>query len=114
MSTFRNPQAAYLRTLHGRVIRIGREALSLLLARRGVTFQRTKTWKVSPDPERDTKLDRIKHILHRFPDRVFAFDAFGPLGIRPTGGSCWAEQTKPDRVPATYRRTHGVRYFHGC
>ncbi|MFE2584655.1 IS630 family transposase, partial [Streptomyces sp. NPDC059378] len=105
---------AYLRKVHGRIIRISREVLRGLLVRRGITFLRTKTWKESPDPERDTKLDRIEHALDRFPDRVFAFDEFGPLGIRPTGGSCWAEQAKPDRVPATYHRTHGVRYFHGC
>lgn len=36
--------AAYLRKVHGRAIRIGCEALRCLLARRGVTFQRTKTW----------------------------------------------------------------------
>ncbi|QNE85150.1 IS630 family transposase (plasmid) [Streptomyces rutgersensis] len=106
--------AAYLRKVHGRVIRIGREALRCLLRRRGITFQRTKTWKESPDLERDAKLDRIEHVLEHFPDRVFAFDEFGPLGIRPTGGSCWAKQGKPDRLPATYRRTHGVTYFHGC
>jgi transposase len=106
--------AAYLRRVHGRVIRIGREALRCLLLRRGITFQRTKTWKESPDPERDAKLDRIEQVLERFPDRVFAFDEFGPLGIRPTAGSCWAEQGKPNRLPATYRRTHGVTYFHGC
>ncbi|WP_435839602.1 hypothetical protein [Streptomyces caniferus] len=35
--------AAYLRKVHGRVIRIGREASRGLLARRGVTFQHTKT-----------------------------------------------------------------------
>jgi hypothetical protein len=52
-------------------------------------------------------------VLDRFPDRVFAFDEFGPLGIRPTAGSRWA-QLRPDRLPATYHRTHGVRYFHGC
>lgn len=50
----------------------------------------------------------------RLPDRVFAFDEFGPLGIRPTSGSCWAEQGRPERHPATYHRTHGVHYFHGC
>jgi hypothetical protein len=88
--------------------------LRCLLARRGITFQRTKTWKEPPDPERDAKLDRIEHVLDRFPDRVFAFDEFGPLGIRPTAGSCWAEQGRPKRHPATYHRTHGVRYFHGC
>jgi transposase len=106
--------AAYLRGVHGRVIRIGREALRTLLARRGVTFQRTKTWKESPDPDRDTKLDRIEEVLDRFPDRVFAFDEFGPLGIRPTGGSGWARACHPERHPATYHRTHGIRYFHGC
>ncbi|WP_406471829.1 IS630 family transposase [Streptomyces hirsutus] len=106
--------AAYLRHVHGRVIRIGREALRCLLARRGITFQRTKTWKESPDPERDAKLDRIEHVLENFSDCTFAFDEFGPLGIRPTGGTCWAEQGRPDRLPATYHRTHGVTYFHGC
>ena len=64
--------------------------------------------------ERDAKLDRIEEVLDRFRDRVFAFDEFGPLGIRPTAGSGWAEQGRPDRLPATYHRTHGVRYFHGC
>lgn len=105
---------AYLRKVHGRVIRIGREALRRLLARRGVTFQRTKTWKEPTDPERDDRLDRIEYLLENFPDRIFAFDEFGPLGIRPTGGTCWARQGRPDRVPATYHRTHGVTYFHGC
>nr|WP_280867756.1 IS630 family transposase [Streptomyces sp. SAI-127] len=105
---------AYLRRVHGRIIRIGREALRSLLARRGVTFQRTKTWKESPDPDREAKLDRIEEVLDRFPDRVFAFDEFGPLGIRPTAGSGWAPRKRPDRLPATYHRTHGVRYFHGC
>ncbi|MER6952298.1 IS630 family transposase, partial [Nonomuraea sp. NPDC000554] len=105
---------AYLRKVHGRIIRIGREALRCLLARRGITFQHTKTWKESPDPDREAKLDRIEEVLDRFPDRVFAFDEFGPLGIRPTAGSGWAERKRPDRLPATHHRTHGVRYFHGC
>jgi hypothetical protein len=96
------------------VIRISLEALRCLLARRGVTFQRTKTWKESPDRDRDAKLDRIGHVLERFPDRVFAFDEFGPLGVRPTAGSGWAPAGHPERHPATYHRTHGVRYFHGC
>ncbi|MFJ5646421.1 IS630 family transposase [Streptomyces sp. NPDC093223] len=105
---------SYLRKVHGRIIHISRETLRSLLARRGVTFQRTKTWKESPDPDREVKLDRIEEVLDRFPDRVFAFDEFGPLGVRPTAGSGWAERKHPDRVPATYHRTHGVRYFHGC
>ncbi|MDQ0688847.1 hypothetical protein QF032_007855 [Streptomyces achromogenes] len=89
--------------VHGRVIRICREALRCLLARRGVTFQRTQTWKESPDPERETKLDRIEHVLDRFPDRAFAFDEFGPLGIRPTAGAGWTEHGVPTgcRPPTT-------------
>ncbi|ONK11218.1 Transposase [Streptomyces sp. MP131-18] len=100
--------AAYLRKVHGRVIRNGREALRCLLARRGITFQRTKTWKESPDPERDAKLDRIEEVLERFADRVFAFDEFGPLGIRPTAGAGWAPAGHPERHPATCHRTHRV------
>lgn len=42
--------ATSLRRVHGRVIHIGREALRCLLRRRGITSQRTKTWKESPTP----------------------------------------------------------------
>lgn len=57
----------YLRKVQGRVIRIGRETLRRLLARRGVTFQRTRKWKESPDPDREANLDRIEEVLDRFP-----------------------------------------------
>src|SRR5690348_4448590 len=57
--------ADYLRSAASTTIRIGREALRCLLARRGVTFQRTKTWKESTDPEKDTKLDRIEEVMER-------------------------------------------------
>ncbi|WP_328868330.1 IS630 family transposase [Streptomyces sp. NBC_00304] len=106
--------AEHLQRLPSGPIRIGREALRCLLSRRGITFQRTKTWKESPDPHSEAKLARIEFALHERPDRTFAFDEFGPLGIRPTAGSCWAQLSKPDRLPATYHRTHGVTYFHGC
>ncbi|GAA2915071.1 hypothetical protein Acy02nite_91580 [Actinoplanes cyaneus] len=49
-----------------------------------------------------------------FPHRCFAFDQFGPLSIRPHHGRGWAPRSHPDRLPATYHRTHGIRYFHGC
>lgn len=97
-----------------RKVRIGRERLRQVLRERGITFQRTRTWKESTDPHFDQKLDRIEQVMARFPDRCFAFDQFGPLSIRPHHGAGWAPATKPDRLPATYRRTHGIRYFHGC
>lgn len=36
------------------------------------------------------------------------------MSIRPCHGSSWARRKKPLRLRATYRRTHGIRYFHGC
>ncbi|MEU5880434.1 IS630 family transposase, partial [Spirillospora sp. NPDC047279] len=95
-------------------VKIGRERLRQILRSRGISFQRTRTWKESKDPDKDAKLDRIEEVTSRFPDRCFAFDQFGPLSIRPCHGTCWAQEGKPDRLPATYHRTHGVRYFHGC
>lgn len=58
---------AYLCKVDGGIIRIGREALRCLLARRGITFQRTKTWKEFPDPDREAKLDRIEESLTASP-----------------------------------------------
>ena len=95
-------------------VRIGRERLRQILHVRGISFQRTRTWKESTDPDRDAKLDRIEYVTSHFPQRCFAFDQFGPLPIRPVHGSAWARKTKPVRLPATYHRTHGIRYFHGC
>ena len=106
--------AAYLTDNEVRVVTIGRERLRQFLVANDVTFQRTKTWKESNDPDRDGKLDRIEEIINTWPDRCFAFDEFGPLAIRPTGGSAWAPAGRPQRQPANYHKLHGVRQFHGC
>jgi transposase len=97
-----------------RMVRIGRERLRQILHARGITFQRTRTWKESHDPDLEAKLDRIEQVTTRLFDRCFAFDQFGPLSIRPCHGTCWAARRHPDRLPATYHRTHGIRYLHGC
>jgi transposase len=106
--------AGYLAGNPHRRVRIGHERLRQLLHRHGVTFQRTKTWKESTDPDRDAKLARIEQVTSRFPDRVFAFDEFGPLTIRPHAGASWARERHPDRLPANYHKLAGVRQFHGC
>ena len=106
--------AAYLRRNEQRVVRIGRERLRQILHAHQITFQRTRTWKESRDPDKDRKLDRIEEVTRRFPNRCFAFDQFGPLSIRPCHGATWAPESRPTRLPATYHRTHGIRYFHGC
>jgi len=66
-----------------RVVRIGRERVRRILHENEISFQRTRTWKTSTDPDYDAKLDRIEEVMSRFPDRCFAFDQFGPLSIRP-------------------------------
>ena len=106
--------AAYLAGHPDRPVRIGRERLRQILHARGISFQRTRTWKESRDPDRDAKLDRIEYVTRHYPDRCFAFDQFGPLSIRPCHGACWAKRKHPARLRATYHRTHGIRYFHGC
>jgi len=106
--------ADYLAGRPGRPVRIGRERLLQILHERGISFQRTRTWKESRDPDRDAKLDRIEYVTSHYPDRCFAFDQFGPLSIRPCHGACWAPRKHPVRLRATYHRTHGIRYFHGC
>jgi transposase len=104
----------YLADNDERVVRVGRERCRQILGEHHVTFQRTKTWKESNDPDRDAKLDRIEEVTSTWPDRCFAFDEFGPLNIRPVGGSCWAPRSAPQRQPANYHKLHGVRQFHGC
>jgi transposase len=105
---------AYLAANCSRTVRIGRERLRQILHARQISFQRTRTWKESADPDKDAKLDRIEDVTATFADRCFAFDQFGPLSIRPAHGTAWAPRSHPLRLPATYRRTHGIRYFHGC
>lgn len=104
--------AQYLADNPARTVKIGRERLRELLAEHGITFQHTKTWKESNDPDRDTKLDRIEWLLDHHPDRCFAFDEFGPLAIHPLAGCCWAPRKKPQRLRANYHKTCGVRQFH--
>ena len=97
-----------------RRVRIRRERLRQILAAHDITFQRTRTWKESTDPDYEAKLDRIEEVTTDFLPRCFAFDQFGPLSIRPCHGTCWAARNHPDRLRATYTRTHGIRYLHGC
>lgn len=104
----------YLADNDERVVHVGRERCRQILIDNDITFQRTKTWKESNDPDRDAKLDRIEHVLEHHPERTFAFDEFGPLNIRPVGGSAWAPARHPQRQPANYNKLHGVRQFHGC
>ena len=94
----------FLATKKGRRVTVGRERLRQILIAEGITFQRTKTWKESPDPLKETKLARIEWLLEHARDRTFAFDEFGPLTIRPVGGTAWAPRGTPVRLRALAAR----------
>jgi transposase len=68
--------AAYLAD-RDRPVVIGRERLRQILHTRGISFQRTQTWKESADPDRDAKLDRIEYVTSAYPDRCFALTSAG-------------------------------------
>jgi transposase len=104
--------AGYLATKKGRTVTVGRERLRQILIAEGITFQRTKTWKESPDPLKETKLARIEWLLEHARDRTFAFDEFGPLTIRPVGGAAWAPKGRPERLRANYHKPHGSKQFY--
>jgi transposase len=106
--------AQYLAINPARRVLIGRERLREVLAKHQVSFQRAKTWKESNDPHKEAKLDRIDQVQTMHPERVFAFDEFGPLAVHPVGGCCWAAKKRPQRNRANYRKLCGVRQFHGC
>ena len=104
--------ADYLATRKGPKVSIGRERLRQILMAEGITFQRTKTWKESPDPLKEHKLSRIEWLLEHARDRTFAFDEFGPLTIKPVAGTAWAPKGKPQRLRANYHKPHGSRQFY--
>jgi transposase len=104
----------YLAKNRAHRLKISKERLRQVLQHHEVTFQRTKTWKESNDPKKDEKLDRIDEVLAKWPDRVFAFDEFGPLAVHPVGGCCWAKKKRPQRLRANYKKNCGVRQFHAC
>jgi len=45
---------------------------------------------------------------------VVCFDQMGPISLRPTHGSGWARQGRPERQRATFNRRHGIRYGFGA
>jgi transposase len=66
--------------------------LGTLLAEAGLSFQRTRTWKASPDPEYEQKAARVLELCEQPPRNgvVISFDQMGPVSLRPTAGAGWA------------------------
>jgi transposase len=91
--------------------------LGRVLAEANLSFQRTRTWKASPDPDYEAKAARVLALTHdRPPDggAVIAFDQMGPISLRPTAGAGWAPKGRPERQRADYNRCAGTRYVFGA
>jgi transposase len=98
------------------VLEISPAHLGRVLAEAGLSFQRTRTWKASPDPDYESKAARVLELTAEPPadGHVIAFDQMGPLSLRPMAGAGWAPSRRPERQRATYHRRHGTRYVFGA
>lgn len=96
------------------------EHLRRILRAEGITYQKTRTWKHSPDPNYEAKKNRILRLYRRAEKgklkdaAVVCFDECGPLSLRPWPGSGWSPKCKPARTRATFKRPHGVSYLFGA
>ena len=87
-----------------------------LLADAGLSFQRTRSWKASPDPDYQARAARVLELYAAAPidGPVISFDQMGPISLKPIHGAGWARRKRPERLRATYNRKHGIRYIFGA
>ncbi len=84
------------------IVQVSPAHLGRVLAEAGLSFQRTRTWKASPDPDYEAKTARVLELMRRTPPPdgvVIAFDQMGPVSLRPTAG-CGLGAQRPARAPA--------------
>ncbi|MGW4489476.1 IS630 family transposase [Amycolatopsis sp. NPDC004368] len=100
---------AYLRKHHR--LAVSAETARRILNTAGVSWQRTKTWKASLDPDFALKMARILDLYDHPPvdGRVLCVDEFGPLNLQPRPGHGWFRRGQPARLRATYNRHAGIR-----
>jgi len=98
------------------IVQVSPAHLGRILAEAGLSFQRTRTWKASPDPDYEAKAARVLALYAKAPENgvVISFDQMGPISLRPMAGAGWAPTGRPERQRATFNRRHGVRYVMGA
>lgn len=104
------------RYLRGQGIEVSPAHLARILARNGISLQRTRSWKQSPDPDYAAKAARILALYREQPKNgvVISFDEKGPESLCPKHGRGWATCGRPQRHRATFNRRHGIRYLVGA
>lgn len=104
------------RHLSGQGIVVSPAQLGRILARNGISLQRTRSWKQSPDPEYAAKAARVLALYREQPRDgvVISFDEKGPESLCPRHGRGWARRGRPERHRATYSRRQGIRYLVGA
>ena len=100
---------------HRVVEMISTETVRQILKSNGITWQATKTWKASNDPDFSAKMHTILDLYDHPPvdGHVVCIDEFGPLNLQPRPGRGWFPSTQPGRLRATYHRDGGVRHMFG-
>jgi transposase len=101
--------------LAGMGVLLCEEALRQTLIGAGLSHQRTRSWKWSPDPDFAEKAERVLSLCRAKPEDgvVVCFDEMGPIQLIPHHGSGWTPTKRPGRLRATYERPNGVRYLFG-
>jgi transposase len=101
------------RYLRGQGIEVSPAQLGRILARNGISLQRTRSWKQSPDPDYAAKAARVLALYRQQPANgvVISFDEKGPESLCPKHGRGWARRGRPERHRATYTRRQGIRYL---
>ena len=104
------------RYLCGQGLAVSPAHLGRILARNGISLQRTRSWKQSPDPDYAAKASRILALYRQQPENgvVISFDEKGPESLCPRHGRGWAPLGRPERHRATYNRRQGIRYLVGA
>ena len=102
--------------LAGMGIVLCEEALRQTLRAAGLSHQRTRSWKWSPDCDFAAKAERVLGLYRCCPEDgvVVCFDEMGPIQLIPHHGSGWAQHKRPERLRATYSKRNGVRYLFGA
>jgi transposase len=98
------------------IVEVSARHLGQLLAEAGLSLQRTRTWKASPDPDYEPKAARILGLCAAPPRGgvAISFDQMGPVSLRPAAGAGWAPTGRPERQRADYNRRQGTRYVFGA